>query len=193
MHTCAKEEHLVNAVGSHNLVHGHRCVFVVSVGTNHQGSPPHRVDGIEHDRMVSHKGHHVVGELLCCLNVRREGSTGALEKQTGVCALCKKSFIHGPIIYILSIPIWKLSSHWQNTVHIFCGIVCTVVYILVIRITDNNMYSLLIKYWVPQECKVGSCLVKMTIHMNFVLELCTKITSKWIIWPKNELTVPGLG
>lgn len=83
-HTCAQEEHLVVPIGSHHLVHGHRCVFVVSVGPDHQGSPPHWVDGVEHDRMVPYEGHDVIWELLCCLDVRCEGSTRTLEEQKKV-------------------------------------------------------------------------------------------------------------
>lgn len=81
--TCAKEEHLVVAVGGNDLVHGHRSVFVVGVGPHHEGPPPHGVYGVEHDGMVPHKSHHVVRELLGGLDVRREGSTGTLEDTGG--------------------------------------------------------------------------------------------------------------
>ena len=72
---------MVVAVGGDDLVHRHRCVFVVGVGPNHQRSPPDWVDGVEHDRVVAHEGHHVVWELLRRLDVRREGSAGTLQKQ----------------------------------------------------------------------------------------------------------------
>lgn len=78
--TCAKEEHLVVAVSGHDLVHSHCRVFIISIRTNHQGSPPHRIDGVKHYRMVADKGHHIIWELLCCLNVRCEGSTRTLQK-----------------------------------------------------------------------------------------------------------------
>lgn len=75
---------MVVPVGSHDLVHGHRRVFVVGVGPDHQRSPPHWVDGVEHDRMVPYEGHHVVWELLCCLDVGCEGSARTLEVQKKV-------------------------------------------------------------------------------------------------------------
>lgn len=78
--TCSQEEDLVVAISSNNLVNNHRCVFVLSVGADHQGSPSHRVDGVEHDWMVPHKVHHVVRELFGCVDVRRESSSRTLEK-----------------------------------------------------------------------------------------------------------------
>lgn len=81
--TRAKEEHLVVAVSGHDLVHGHRSVFVVGVGSHHEGPPPQGVYGVEHDGMVPDKSHHVVRELLGGLDVRREGSTGTLEDTAG--------------------------------------------------------------------------------------------------------------
>lgn len=82
--TCAKEEHLVVAVGGRHLVHRHRGVLVVGVGPDHQGASPHRVDGVEHDGVVPHEGHHVVRELLGGLDVRGEGSAGTLGEGIGV-------------------------------------------------------------------------------------------------------------
>ena len=73
---------MVVAVGSHDLVHGHRRVFVVRIGPDHKRSPPHWVDGVEHDRMVPYEGHHVVWELLCCLDVRCESSARTLVSET---------------------------------------------------------------------------------------------------------------
>lgn len=78
--TCAQEKHLVAAVSSQDLVHGHRGVSVAGVGANHQRPPSHWVDGVEHDRVVADKVHHVVWELLCCVQVRSESSTRTLKK-----------------------------------------------------------------------------------------------------------------
>lgn len=79
--TRAQEQHLVVAVGSRDLVHRHRRVSVVGVGPNYQRSPPYWVDRVEHDRMVPHKGHYLVWELFCCLDVRCESSAGTLRMQ----------------------------------------------------------------------------------------------------------------
>lgn len=81
--TCAQEQHLVAAVGGHHLVRRHRRVPVGGVGPHQQRSAPQRVDGVEHERVVPHEGHHVVGELLGGLDVRREGSAGALRTRKG--------------------------------------------------------------------------------------------------------------
>lgn len=77
--TCPQEEYLVVAIRCHDLVHGHGRVSVLGVGANHQGSPPYWVNGVEHNRVISNKRHHIVRELLCCLDVRSEGSTRALK------------------------------------------------------------------------------------------------------------------
>lgn len=78
-HTCAQEENLVIAVSSRHLVHRHRSILVVGVGPDHKGAPPYWVDGVKHDGVVPHKGHHVVWELLSGLDFRGESSTWTLD------------------------------------------------------------------------------------------------------------------
>lgn len=162
IHTCAQEEHLVVAVSSHDLVHCHRCVFVVGVGPDHQRSPPHWVDGVEHDWMVPYECHHVVWELLRCLDVRCEGSTGTLERRKEVSVLCffeRYSHILQPNVNIASFDNLQTCAHyWQNTRHTFMW---HSLYVVVIEIIDNNMYSLLIIHlnvWrLNMESRRGPC------------------------------------
>lgn len=102
VHTCAEEEHLVVAVSSHDLVHCHWRVFVVSVGPDHQRSPSHRVDGVEHDRVIPHKGHYIVWELLCCLDVGCEGSARTL---------CKYREVLLPWYWIFTLFLWMIPRY----------------------------------------------------------------------------------
>ncbi len=126
--TCSEEQHLVVAVGSHDLVHGNWCVFVVGVGSNHQRSPAHRVDWVEHYWVVPHKGHHIIGELLCCMDVGCEGSTGTLEKQRkwSVCYKERNSY-----------NLKKESHQWQTKhIHLFMWASFNMI---VLKIKDNNI------------------------------------------------------